>query len=447
MAQMSVSDQEAERTVRADLPANRRAGGSVSLMRRARRFFYHRVMRFLTLVHQLVVFLGKRIGPRPHLPADGEGLEVLLTGRFFSSDWPVAFLRPLAASRHCSRVVVVSSYPVPDIDKVMTIYPPPWLTRIVGSTPARLLVFALTAFRRRPHIVGGFHMKVNALAATALAPWVGARALYFCVGGPTEVLDGGIWGEAKLFERMETPDALVERRLVKAADACDVIITMGTGAAEFFRKKGVAVPIHVVPGGMDKERFSPAEEVAAIDLVLVGRLVEVKSIDLFLHAVRCVADVMPNIKAVVVGEGPLRGDLEQLARNLGIDHCVKFTGFEPRVSDWLRQARIFMLTSHSEGLSLALMEAMMCGLPAVVAQVGDLGDLVQDDVNGYLVSERCAEAFAAPVLGLLADDRKYAAFSQAARRMAMRYEMAEVTLMWDGILAMLSGGGSRAASG
>jgi glycosyltransferase involved in cell wall biosynthesis len=193
--------------------------------------------------------------------------------------------------------------------------------------------------------------------------------------------------------------------------------------------------------------FSPAEDVATIDLILVGRLAEIKSIDLFLHALRCVADVMPNIKAVVVGDGPLRSDLEQLARALGIDRCVRFLGFQPQVSDWLRKAKIFMLTSRSEGLSLALMEAMMCGLPAVVPNVGDLGDLVEDGVNGYLVSERSAEAFASPVLRLLADDRKYAAFSQAARRAAMRYEMAEVTLMWDGILARLSGGGSRAASG
>ncbi|MCX5673855.1 MAG: glycosyltransferase family 4 protein [Planctomycetota bacterium] len=447
MAQMTASNQEARKTVRADLPANGRAGGSVSLMRRARRFFYHRVMRFLTLVHQLVVFLGKRIGPRPHLPADGEGFEILLTGRFFSSNWPVPHLRPLAASRHCSRVVVVSSYPVPDIAKVITIYPPSWLTRIVGSAPARLLVFALTAFRRRPHIVGGFHMKVNALAATALAPWVGARALYFCVGGRTEVLDGGIWGEAKFFERMETPDALVERRLLQAADACDVIITMGTGAAAFLRGKGVAAPIHVVPGGMDKEQFLPTAGVASIDLILVGRLSDVKGIDLFLHTVRRVANTMPNIKAVVVGDGPLRSDLEQLARDLGIDCCVRFVGFQPQVSDWLRKSKVFMLTSRSEGLSLALMEAMMCGLPAVVPNVGDLGDLVEDGVNGYLVSERSAEAFAAPVLWLLADDRKYAAFSRAARCVAMRYEMAEVTLMWDGILAKLSGGGGRAASG
>jgi glycosyltransferase involved in cell wall biosynthesis len=78
---------------------------------------------------------------------------------------------------------------------------------------------------------------------------------------------------------------------------------------------------------------------------------------------------------------------------------------------------------------------MMSGLPAVVSDVGDLGDLIEDGVNGYLVPRRCPEAFAERIIELLQDERKLAALSKAARRSALRYEMAEAVRQWDNILA------------
>ena len=134
---------------------------------------------------------------------------------------------------------------------------------------------------------------------------------------------------------------------------------------------------HVVSGGIDPHRFHPAAAtLPEFDLIVTCRLVPVKRIDLFLRAVHCLVSDLPNVRAVIVGEGPLREALEGQARELGIEKNVTFVGQQAAVEDWLRRSRIFVLTSDSEGLSLSLMEAMMSGLPAVVSAVGDLGDLV-----------------------------------------------------------------------
>lgn len=127
----------------------------------------------------------------------------------------------------------------------------------------------------------------------------------------------------------------------------------------------------------------------------------------------------------------LRGELEQLARDLGIAHRVHFAGFQRDVGKWLRRSKLFVLTSRSEGLSLALMEAMMCGLPAVVSHVGDLGDLVKGGVNGYLVGDGSIETFASYIADLLTGATKYAEFSRAARREALRYETRAAAHLWD----------------
>lgn len=130
-------------------------------------------------------------------------------------------------------------------------------------------------------------------------------------------------------------------------------------------------------------------------------------------------------------------ELHSLALELGIDRNVTFVGHREDVENWLQRSKLFVLTSDSEGLSLSLMEAMMCGLPAVVSDVGDLADLVENGVSGYLVPRRSPELFADRLVELLSDDRKRRAFSQAARHSAMRYDMQTAIQRWDHILAGL----------
>ena len=80
---------------------------------------------------------------------------------------------------------------------------------------------------------------------------------------------------------------------------------------------------------------------------------------------------------------------------------------------------------------------MMAGVPAVVSDVGDLADLVEHGVNGFLVRERCPRAFAACILQLLGDEQSWRRFSAAARSSAERFDLAAGARRWDGILTQL----------
>jgi len=406
---------------------------------RLRLWLVHRGVRALMAVYAAAMAVARVLRAEPRTPASRQ-YEILLTGTFYSDNWVASHLRPLARSRHCARVQVVTDYPVSPIDKVEIVAPPVWLKRLAGAVPARLLTFFWIGWRARPHFVGGFHLLFNGLAAALLGRLIGARSLYFCVGGPTEVLGGGIQSENRLFEKLEKPDAIVERRLLRALGGFDLIVTMGSTAREFFRHQGVTTPVHVVAGGLDADRYTPSETPPTTDLVFVGRLAPIKRVDLFLQTVRQMRERMPGVSATVVGDGPLREPLERLASDLGIAANVRFVGRQANVETWLRQARLFLLTSDSEGLSLALIEAMLCGLPAVVSRVGDLGDLVEDGRNGYLVGERRAEPFAARALEILESRERLAAFSRAARAAAQRYELAACSRLWDGILGAIENG-------
>jgi glycosyltransferase involved in cell wall biosynthesis len=248
------------------------------------------------------------------------------------------------------------------------------------------------------------------------------------------VAGGGIRSENRLFGRIGTPDPVLEERLVRAVTDFDVVVTMGSGAARFFREHGARGEIHVVPGGIDGSRFRAGQAPRVTDLAFVGRLVPLKGADLFLRAAARVAEERPGLTAVVAGEGPLRGALESLASELGLGGRVSFLGQRGDVEEILRRARILVLTSETEGLPLVVLEAMMCGVPAVVGDVGDLADVVEDGVSGYRVRERTSEAFASPILDLLQDPERWARFSCAARRSAAAYEIAETARRWDAIL-------------
>ena len=98
--------------------------------------------------------------------------------------------------------------------------------------------------------------------------------------------------------------------------------------------------------------------------VFVGRLHPVKDVDTLLAA----AAMVPELELVIVGDGPERPRLEARARRLGVERRVSFRGFSPRVVDVLRASDAFLLSSHGEGMSNALLEAMACGLPCLVSR-------------------------------------------------------------------------------
>lgn len=362
---------------------------------------------------------------------------LLLTATFYSDHWLKTHLVPLGKASCFSRVIMVATTPVPEMDGVEAHYPPEKLRRVVGDVPARLATFTWLALKERPDYIGGFHLLLNGLLATVLAKMTRRRSIYFCGGGPREVAGGGNTTENRIFNRIDQPSAYIERRLIGAVKKIDLVITMGTGAIDYFKSKGVQTRFEIMPGGFDEENFYPPEEEQSpdFDLILIGRLSSVKRVDLLLDATAVLAEKHANIRIVVVGDGPDRESLTQKTNALGLGENVEFAGWQDNVGDWLRRSRLFTLTSDSEGLSQALIQAMMCGLPAVVSDVGDLGDLVRSDANGYLVQARNGQAFAECYEKILYDNERYAEFSAAAREHTAHLGVPAVTETWQKIFS------------
>jgi phenylacetate-CoA ligase len=356
---------------------------------------------------------------------------VVLTGTFFADNWVEAHVRPLAAATRCEHTWVVSDRPFIPITKVTYVCAPSWLQKLIGRVPARSLLFMATAIRHRADIVGGFHLLFNGLLALMLARFIRARALWFCVGGWAEFVGGGVHGGNNLFNRISQADAVLERLFLDAIRQFDLILTMGTGARQYLLQRGVQAPIEVMSGGIDSRLFCNSEPDRPYDLITVSRIVPVKRLDVFLDVVRHVVERVPTLRAAVVGDG---SELERLVRRsqrMGLDQHVSFVGRRTDVHRWLARARLFVLTSDSEGLALSLMEAMTAGLPAVVSDVGDLGDLVRNGVNGWRPPPGAVHDFAERIIALLTDDQLYRRAAHQARHSAMAYDLPAARAHWD----------------
>lgn len=133
-----------------------------------------------------------------------------------------------------------------------------------------------------------------------------------------------------------------------------------------------AKEVQVVPNGIDWQRINQVHPSAKqSDIIYVGRLVEHKNVDLLIKALEIVKADVPDVKAVIVGDGPEMGRLKSLAQELELEKNVEFCGFLEDYNDALslmKSSRIFATPSTREGFGMAALEANACGLPVVTVK-------------------------------------------------------------------------------
>lgn len=140
----------------------------------------------------------------------------------------------------------------------------------------------------------------------------------------------------------------------------------------------------IVPNGVDTARFKPERKIAAntgeATVIFVGRFSPEKNLLMLVEALA----LLPKVTLVLVGEGPLRLQIETLAAQRGV--TVEFAGTVPheQLPELLNAADVFVLLSLSEGHPKVLLEAMSCGLPCVGTNVQGIRDVIQDGQNGLL---------------------------------------------------------------
>lgn len=148
-----------------------------------------------------------------------------------------------------------------------------------------------------------------------------------------------------------------------------------------------------------------------------GRLRSEKAFDVLLHAFARVHEREPRSHLVIAGDGSDRTQLESLARELALDSSVTFLGFRQDIPGILKSLDAYVLTSRSEGLGTAILEALAVGLPVVATNVGGIPDSVHHGETGLLAGKDDVDEIAAAMLRIMHDKGLRERLGTNARRL------------------------------
>ena len=358
-------------------------------------------------------------GPAIHVANLAAGLETrgyhttLVAGSLARGEDSMAFLAERLG------VTVVS---VPEIQR-----------EISALHDARSIVRLASLIRKeRPHILHTHTAKAGAIARAAALLAGDARPPVVVHTFHGHVLKGYFGPARTAFFRQ------VERTLARSSDVLvavspevrDDLVELGVAPREKFAVVRLGIPLEERLGDpsadLDFRRLYGIPDGAFV-VGWVGRMTGVKDTGAVLEIVRATRERGVDAVLCMVGDGPDRGRLEQLAHELGIARATYFVGYQPDVAGYYRLFDAFVLPSVNEGTPVSAIEALASGTPVVANRVGGVPDVVRDGVDGFLVEAGDVEAAADGLARLASDPELRRTLGEAGRaRVLERYSVARL---------------------
>jgi glycosyltransferase involved in cell wall biosynthesis len=304
---------------------------------------------------------------------------------------------PLMQSKHVRRIYVVRRDFITG-EKIQCFSPRGVFAKnLLLAELYRVLCIVYILIRYRPEVVIGIGMILHGIYTNLL---------------------GTIFREKKILLLMGKNDLALtyphrkrlQRILLRIAFLADFIGTRGTRSRDWLVQKGFEHHRVFIPHNVfDFEEFAPQPgSIQKYDMIYVGLLSRYKRIDLLLEVIHKLVSEkhLGNARLAIVGDGKSRGKLERQCRQLKLSRHVDFLlpGDASYVCDLLNQSRVFVMTSQGEGLPMAMVEAMSCGLPVVIFDDADIGDVVRNGENGLLVEPGDMDGLCEAVQSLLQDE-------------------------------------------
>jgi glycosyltransferase involved in cell wall biosynthesis len=195
------------------------------------------------------------------------------------------------------------------------------------------------------------------------------------------------------------------------------VVANSQAARQILEQEGVASSsIAVIPNGLDLHAFAERKPTGSIrNIITVANLRREKNHETLLAAAAILLRTYPGLRFQIVGNGPRRGELEELARARGLEAHVDFLGHREDIPSLLAAADAYVLPSRTEAFPNGAIEAMAAGLPVVASDVGGLRDLIVKGRTGVLVPPGDPDALALALQSFIDNPAGAEAIGRAGR--------------------------------
>jgi glycosyltransferase involved in cell wall biosynthesis len=287
------------------------------------------------------------------------------------------------------------------------------LRKLAGYVYILSLLWHLWRTRREYDIIHVHLLNYAAWPAVLAGRWLGKKTLIKLANS----------GRRSDILRMRQNDLIPgQRQMLPLTLRADCFVALNAEISAELCAAGVPPEriVHI-PNGVEVERHPTPRNYRLDDhvtVLFIGRLFPSKDLPTLLRAFRRVVDMRPNYswRLWLVGDGPLRRELEVLVNGLGLVGQVTFCGQAEEVSSQLAQADIFVLPSVAEGMSNALLEAMAHSLPCIATQIASNLELIRHGETGLLVPPENDAALAQALASLADDEALRSRLGQRARQ-------------------------------
>jgi glycosyltransferase involved in cell wall biosynthesis len=212
-----------------------------------------------------------------------------------------------------------------------------------------------------------------------------------------------------------------ERIAERVYQSASTVICVSAKVGEQVRYKTHA-HLTVIHNGVDTKNFFPEKQPSSgLTVLSVGNLIAVKGQRLLLRAFARILPVIPDCSLEIIGDGPDRRSLVQLAAKLGIGNRVQFKGRQGRatVAEAMRRCAIFVLPSSYEGLGCVYLEAMACAKPTIGCRGQGIEEIIEDGKTGMLVAPHSEQELTDAMLKLLRDQNVRQRIGASARAVVL----------------------------
>jgi len=215
-----------------------------------------------------------------------------------------------------------------------------------------------------------------------------------------------------------------------------IVCLTRSDAKQVIRLGCPATKIRIIPNPVDALMFKPHPKKEQDNLVIwIGRFVPEKGLEYLLGAAKQVQSRVNDVKFILVGDGPLRNELEYLIKDMGLSKIVSLIGplEHNEVAGMLAKASIFVFPSIKEGMSRAVLEAMSTGKAVVASNIPGMDEIIENGFNGVLVQPKNANALGDAIIALLNDKKLRNRLGRNARMTILKF------FTWKSHLSQLAG--------